>query len=89
MTLIVPVLALLAIGVFQLISTTDEPPVEETTTIGYVDEASGFDQYTTQGNIELVRFNTPDDATAALINGDVVEGMYSWYMYSGSGRGIG
>jgi len=72
-TLIVPVLALLAIGVFQLISTTSEPPVIETTTIGYVDEAGGFDQYTTQGNIELVRFDTPDDATAALINGDVPE----------------
>jgi ABC-2 type transport system permease protein len=72
-TLIVPVLALLGIGVFQLISTVSKPPVVETTTIGYVDEAGGFDQYTTQGNIELVRFNTTDDATAALINGDVSE----------------
>jgi len=73
MTLIVPVLALLGIGVFQLVSTISEPPVIEITTIGYVDEAGGFDQYTTQGNIELLRFNTPDDATAALINGDVSE----------------
>jgi len=73
MTLIVPFLALLAIGVFQLILTTDEPPVIETTSIGYVDEAGGFDQYTTQGYIELVRFDTPDDATAALINGNVSE----------------
>ena len=73
MTLIVPVLALLAIGVFQLISTIEKPPVVETTAIGYVDEAGGFDQYTTQGNIELVPFNTPDEATAALINGDVPE----------------
>ena len=73
MTLILPVLALIAIGVFQLISTTDEPPVVETTTIGYVDEAGGFDQHTTQGYINLVRFDTPDDATAALINGDVSE----------------
>ena len=73
MTLIVPVLALLGIGVFQLISTIDQPPVVETTTIGYVDETGGFDQYTTQGNIELVPFDTPDEATAALINGDVPE----------------
>jgi len=73
MTLIVPVLALIAIGVFHLISTTSETPVVETTTIGYVDEAGGFDQYTTQGDIELVRFDTSDDATAALINGDVSE----------------
>ncbi len=73
MTLIVPVLALLAIGVFHLISTSDKPPVVETTTVGYVDEAGGFDQHTTQGNIELVRFDTSDDATTALINGDVSE----------------
>ena len=72
MTLIVPVLALIAIGGFHLI-VSDEPPVLETTSIGYVDEAGGFDQYTTQGTIELVRFNTSDDATAALINGDVPE----------------
>jgi len=73
MTLIVPVLALLAIGVLQLVSITTMPPVVETTTIGYVDEAGGFDQYTTQGHIELVRFDTPDGAITALINGDVSE----------------
>ncbi len=73
MTLIVPLVALLAIGVLQLVSITTMPPVVETTTIGYVDEAGGFDQYTTQGNIELLRFNIPDGATTALINGDVSE----------------
>ena len=72
LTLVVPVLALIGIGVFQLVS-TDEPPIVETVTIGYVDEAGGFDQYTTQGYIELFRFDTPGDATAALINGDVAE----------------
>ncbi len=72
LTLIVPVLVLIGIGIFQLVS-TDEPPLVETVTIGYVDEAGGFDQYTAQGYIELVRFDTPSDATAALINGDVSE----------------
>ncbi len=72
MALIVPVLALVGIGVFQLTS-TDEPPLVETVTIGYVDEAGGFNQYTSQGYIELVRIDTPGDATAALINGDVAE----------------
>jgi len=73
MTLTVPVLALIAIGVFHLISITGETPVIETTTIGYVDEPGGFDQYTTQGDIELVRFDTTGDATTALIDGDVPE----------------
>ena len=73
MTLIVPVLALIGIGIFQLVSTIGKPPAIEITTIGYVDEAGGFDQHTIQGNIELVGFNTQDDATAALINSDVSE----------------
>jgi len=72
LTLIVPVLVLIGIGVFQLVS-TDEPPVVETVTIGYIDEAGGFDQYTTQGHIELVRFDTPGDAKAALISSNVSE----------------
>jgi len=73
MTLIVPVLGLLGIGIFSLVSATAGPTVVETTTIGYVDEVGGFDQYTTQGYIELVRFDTQDDATAALINDDIPE----------------
>jgi ABC-2 type transport system permease protein len=72
MTLIVPVLALIAIGVSQFISGIAKPPVE-ITTIGYIDESGGFDQYTTQGNIKLVRFDTQDNASEALINGDVSE----------------
>jgi ABC-2 type transport system permease protein len=73
MTLIVPVLGLLGIGIFSLVSAGAGPAVVETTTIGYVDEVGGFDQHTTQANIELVGFDTTDDATAALINGDVAE----------------
>lgn len=71
MTLIVPILALIAIGVFYLVSATGKPSVVETTTIGYVDEVGGFDQYTTQRNIELVRFDKQDEATAALVRKDV------------------
>jgi ABC-2 type transport system permease protein len=73
MTLIVPVLGLLGIGIFSLVSASAGPTVVEITTIGYVDEAGGFAQHTTQGNIELVSFDTQDDATAALINYEVSE----------------
>ena len=73
MTVIVPLVALLAIGVFQLISGIAQPPVQEVTTIGYVDESGGFDQYTNQGKITLIRFDTPDDATEALVEGDIKE----------------
>jgi len=73
MTLIVPLVALLAIGVLQLVSGIAKPPVAEVTTIGYVDESGGFQQYTSQGNITLVRFDTPDDATEALVKGGIKE----------------
>lgn len=73
MTLAVPVLALLATGVGQLISASDKPPEIEKTTIGYVDEIGGFDEYTSQGLIELVHYDTQDEATTALLEGDVSE----------------
>ena len=72
MTLIVPLVALLAIGVTQLVSGIARPTAE-ITTIGYVDESGGFAQYTSQGNITLVRFDTPEDATKALVNNDIKE----------------
>ena len=73
MTLIVPLVALLAIGAFQLISGIAEPPVVEEVTIGYVDNSGGFEGYTQQGKVNLVRFDTQDDATEALVGGDIKE----------------
>lgn len=73
MTLIVPLVALLAIGGFQLIAGIAEPPVAEEVTIGYVDNSGGFEGYTQQGKVNLVRFDTQDDATEALIEGDIKE----------------
>jgi ABC-2 type transport system permease protein len=72
MTLIVPLIGLLGIGVFQLVSGISKPTVG-ITTIGYVDESGGFDQYTSQGNITLLRFDTLDEATKALVKGDIRE----------------
>jgi ABC-2 type transport system permease protein len=38
-----------------------------------VDELGGFQQDTSQGNITLIRFDTPNDATEALVRGDIKE----------------
>jgi len=70
LTLIIPVLALLAIGIFQIVSGIAKPPTE-VTKIGYVDEAGGFDQFTTQGNIVMVGFDNAEAATSSLINNDI------------------
>jgi len=72
LTLALPVLALLGIGVFHIISGVARPPVE-VTRIGYVDEVVGFDQFTTQGNITFVRFDTREAATQALLKKNITE----------------
>jgi len=72
LTLAPPLLALLGIGVYHIVSGITKPPAE-VTEIGYVDEAGGFDQCITQGNITLVPFDTTEAATEALISEDIKE----------------
>jgi ABC-2 type transport system permease protein len=72
LTIALPVLALLGIGVIHVLSGIAAPPAE-VTRIGYVDELGGFDQFTTQGNVVFVRFDTTEKATQALINNDITE----------------
>jgi ABC-2 type transport system permease protein len=73
MTLALPVLGFLGIGVYQLIAVIVEPPAAEEKIIGYVDNLGEFDQYTRQGYLTLLRFDTPDEATQALVKGDIEE----------------
>jgi len=70
LVLALPVLALLGIGILNITSGIAKPPTE-LNRIGYIDEAGGFDQFTTQGNITLVRFDTTEAATQALIKKDI------------------
>jgi len=72
LTLALPVLALLGIGVFQIISGIAKPPVQ-VTKIGYVDEVGSFTQFTTQGNINLVRYDSAEAAKQSIINSDITE----------------
>jgi ABC-2 type transport system permease protein len=72
LTFALPVLALLAIGIFHIASGVVKPPAE-VTQIGYVDEAGGFEQFTTLGNMTFVRFDTPEAATRSLIKEDISE----------------
>ena len=74
MTLALPVLALLAIGVTQLISGIVKPSgPAQIANIGYVDQTGGFSQFNSQGTVELKPYNTPDTALRALVQKDVKE----------------
>lgn len=85
LTLALPVLGLLGIGVYQLVANIMEPPAAEEVKIGYVDDSGEFDQYTRQGYITLLRFDTTDAATQALVKGDIEEYIIVPPDYSSTG----
>jgi ABC-2 type transport system permease protein len=72
LTLLMPLLVLLGIGIYQIASHTAKPP-PSISQVGYVDEAGGFDQFTNQGNITFVIYATTDAATQALLARDISE----------------
>ena len=73
LTFIVPVLALVAIGLVELVTTLTEPSAKEVTTVGYVDQVGIFSDQTDQGLIKLVPYESREDATWALVRKDVSE----------------
>jgi ABC-2 type transport system permease protein len=73
MTIIVPIVGLLAIGIYHVATGVSRPAPVQTEKIGYVDELGGFNQDTVQGKITLVPYSTKDEATQALVGGDVKE----------------
>jgi len=85
MTLIVPVLGLLGIGITAMVTTLSEPSIEEITVIGYVDEVGIFENQTTQGLIKLVPFVSREDAIQALVRRDVTEYIIIPLDYTSSG----
>ncbi|MCJ7535830.1 MAG: ABC transporter permease, partial [Anaerolineales bacterium] len=85
MTLIVPVLALLAIGVFELVTSLTEPSAQEVTIVGYVDEVGIFSDHTDLGLIKLIPITSRQDATRALIRREVSEYIIIPSDYTSSG----
>jgi ABC-2 type transport system permease protein len=85
MTFIVPVLALLAIGVFELVTTLTEPSAKDVTNVGYVDEVGIFSNQTDQGLIKLIPFASREEATRALVRRDVSEFIVIPSDYTSSG----
>jgi ABC-2 type transport system permease protein len=73
-TLALPALGILAILIFQLISSFMKPPVQTAVTrVGYVDQVGIFAGYTQYDKLELVQYASPQEANAALVAGQVQE----------------
>jgi ABC-2 type transport system permease protein len=73
MTLIVPVLALLAIGIAKLATSSGAQKAPAGERIGYVDDSGRYGQFTHQGSITLVRFGAPEEASRAMAAGEITE----------------
>lgn len=73
-TLAIPVLCLLAIGIFALATSgTDSSEAKSRMTIGYVDETGVFDDQKVQGPIKIVRFSTREEAARAVAGREISE----------------
>ncbi len=73
LTLIVPVMALLGIGIIKLVSSLSDAPVNEITVIGYVDEVGIFDSQTNEGFDRLVPFSSVEGAGKAMGRQEISE----------------
>jgi ABC-2 type transport system permease protein len=86
LTLIVPVMALLGIGIIELVSNLSDVPANEITVIGYVDEVGVFDSQTNEGFDRLVSYSSVEEAGNALARQEISEYIIipSDYLSSGT-----
>jgi ABC-2 type transport system permease protein len=74
MTLAFPLLAVLALVVYRIVSGAAAPvPASETTSVGYVDGVGTFGRHTEQAAVKLIKYENEDLARAAMLDGTVDE----------------
>jgi len=71
-TLAAPLLMLVGYGIFQGVQNWYHPSEPETKSIGYVDQAGGFDQYTNLG-ATFVLYPEEGEARKSLLSGEISE----------------
>ncbi len=86
MTFIVPVLALLGIGVTELVTSLSTPTVKEAAVIGVVDESGAFDVKSTEGFTMLAPLASRDEATRALVERKIPEYIVIPADYTSTGK---
>ena len=86
LTLAFPVIALLAIGIYQIVQGATKEPTEPVN-IGYIDEIGGFNDYTSQpGDITFSSYGTQEEATGALLADDINEYIIITSDYVATGK---
>ncbi len=72
-TLAIPVIGLLGILIFQLVSGLNKSPADEITRVGYVDQAGLFGRYTDQGRVLFVAYPSVEAARSDLLASQIKE----------------
>jgi ABC-2 type transport system permease protein len=72
-TLLVPLLALLAIGVVKLATASPSSRAPSHELLGYVDELGSLRGFTEQGSVTFRRFDAVEEANRSLVNGEIKE----------------
>lgn len=73
LTFIVPVIALIGIGIFNLAKLAFEEPEGVVTAIGYVDDAGDFGDHTDMGVTTFIEYTSRDAVNKALAEGEIAE----------------
>jgi len=86
-TLLFPILALLILGGYQLIQRIGtQDTTTEAVSIGYVDKVGGFNDTSQTVEITFIRYPSSEEATEALIAGDIEEYFVITPDYISTGR---
>jgi ABC-2 type transport system permease protein len=73
-TLALPVLGILALLVYQLVSGLSKPEEEvKITKVGYVDEVGIFADFTNYNELELIQYEGAEEANQSMVRGDIQE----------------
>lgn len=86
MTLIVPVLGLLGIGIFALITNSSKTQEVVIHSIGYVDETGIFENHTNQDFIKLIPYESKESAVQSMLKGKIKEYFIIPSDYKSTGR---
>ena len=73
LTLALPLLVILGFGIYKGVQEWYHPGAPEEVKIGYVDEVGTFDEYTNQGDVLFVLYQSEDAAKQALLDKGIKE----------------
>jgi len=71
--LLLPLLFLLAYGIFEHVQGRQGTTLEESSTIGFMDNTGLFEAYTLQEKVDLIQYESQGELTQALLDGEIEE----------------